>query len=800
MVSDYRLSGRLFALFHRGKNLNGLPLWRLHDQRQLEPGLYVERVLIDGATAAVQIHNFNQGGGRFVRMYGLTPLGTLGPLGDIRWPAAAPGSGTPNLQALEDGVVVAANDDRIVVATRALDGWTVTEDINTDVFAPDTPGLKVCGLRNGTMLVAFDKTIDFQPALGIRTLRRDVAGRWTIVDALPDSSGIIYDLELLASDAMLVPEDQFQSEFAVWTFSPSGWVRSGLVPAPWDALRFGGVRSDQFLVSVQSFSSTVGDAFARFAKTASGFEKVRADSIGDVPEALLNAAVDHQTVAFFTPNADGSIAFTAYDYNDPIATDQLPEFIPEEQTGIPGLTFITYAAPAPSPARYSWRFRGQPITGPALPPPLGHVAATPSFGPTSLSLSLQTSGTAIDASDITLAVLDDCGVSTIELPCARPEFEPNDFLSAPVLDIAPGQSVVGISYGSTADGSFFSRDYLGLRAAPPSASAFLPGAPMITRHRFSVRAMQPNLTGLPQFSVDLRGHPVSGGVVNTSVATPLQLDSETDPIVRTVQWYALGSEPTRMDVRVAARPESAQGQYLGTLRSEPVIPATISGLLTSGPVTFTTNFNDQFTDTELWLFDANLRPIPGAGNDDTPIEPGLAFAGATLSTVLEPGRYYLALSLYDLTTELPTPLTDGSPGGSVTANPGVVVSSSTLTQTDVTLRIDHQGVPVVNAPGQTTAPPHINIPARIIGPYDVQWIALDVGEFPRCGSSDVASPGQRAWPDAQLTADDIIVFVGWFFADDVRADVASPGQAPGADGQFTADDIILFVNRFFAGC
>jgi hypothetical protein len=66
--------------------------------------------------------------------------------------------------------------------------------------------------------------------------------------------------------------------------------------------------------------------------------------------------------------------------------------------------------------------------------------------------------------------------------------------------------------------------------------------------------------------------------------------------------------------------------------------------------------------------------------------------------------------------------------------------------------------------------------------------------------ADVAGPGQTIGGDGQLTADDIIVYLNWFFAADGRADVAGPGQSVGADGQFTADDIIVFLNGFFAGC
>jgi hypothetical protein len=69
-----------------------------------------------------------------------------------------------------------------------------------------------------------------------------------------------------------------------------------------------------------------------------------------------------------------------------------------------------------------------------------------------------------------------------------------------------------------------------------------------------------------------------------------------------------------------------------------------------------------------------------------------------------------------------------------------------------------------------------------------------------CSPADIAAVGQTVGADGQLTADDIIVYIGWFFAADARADIAGSGQSVGADGQFTADDLILFINRFFAGC
>jgi hypothetical protein len=70
----------------------------------------------------------------------------------------------------------------------------------------------------------------------------------------------------------------------------------------------------------------------------------------------------------------------------------------------------------------------------------------------------------------------------------------------------------------------------------------------------------------------------------------------------------------------------------------------------------------------------------------------------------------------------------------------------------------------------------------------------------KCNISDVAGGNQVQLFDGQATADDIIVFLNWFFANDLRADFAGPNQSPTPDGVLTADDIIRFLNFYFAGC
>jgi hypothetical protein len=75
-----------------------------------------------------------------------------------------------------------------------------------------------------------------------------------------------------------------------------------------------------------------------------------------------------------------------------------------------------------------------------------------------------------------------------------------------------------------------------------------------------------------------------------------------------------------------------------------------------------------------------------------------------------------------------------------------------------------------------------------------------IWEFRQINRSDVAGLNQLFGPDGQLTADDIIVFIGWYFSENPLADVAGPNQSIVPDGQLTADDIIVFLGRYFNGC
>lgn len=71
----------------------------------------------------------------------------------------------------------------------------------------------------------------------------------------------------------------------------------------------------------------------------------------------------------------------------------------------------------------------------------------------------------------------------------------------------------------------------------------------------------------------------------------------------------------------------------------------------------------------------------------------------------------------------------------------------------------------------------------------------------RCNAADVAGVGGTAGPDLQLTADDIIVYLGAFFAGELSvADLAGLGGSAGADGTLTPDDMVFFLAAFFSPC
>jgi hypothetical protein len=95
---------------------------------------------------------------------------------------------------------------------------------------------------------------------------------------------------------------------------------------------------------------------------------------------------------------------------------------------------------------------------------------------------------------------------------------------------------------------------------------------------------------------------------------------------------------------------------------------------------------------------------------------------------------------------------------------------------------------------------------QIVHEQWVKWgrstpVEMDMANLPTSTCrADFGGQGQTLGADGLLGADDIIVFINLFFANDPLADLASPGQVPQSDNKWTADDIIVYINYFFQGC
>jgi hypothetical protein len=71
----------------------------------------------------------------------------------------------------------------------------------------------------------------------------------------------------------------------------------------------------------------------------------------------------------------------------------------------------------------------------------------------------------------------------------------------------------------------------------------------------------------------------------------------------------------------------------------------------------------------------------------------------------------------------------------------------------------------------------------------------------RCNEADVAGLGGTVGPDNQISADDLIVFLAAYFAENIAiADIAGLGGTPGGDGQLSVDDLVFFLSKFFTPC
>lgn len=222
----------------------------------------------------------------------------------------------------------------------------------------------------------------------------------------------------------------------------------------------------------------------------------------------------------------------------------------------------------------------------------------------------------------------------------------------------------------------------------------------------------------------IRGLTQTAGVPNAGTDTALQSSSAGTATPRMNQWYGFGKEE-QLYYRVTGT-ASTTADYTATL-TRTAVTAVNLGVFNPGAITITTMNQGHSSDTDMWVYDGNLNPIAGFGNDDESLAGG--GTGTTTQSLLTrtyaAGTYYLALSNFNLSNNQGSPVDDRYRSGSVADFSNVVLNSSTTTNVNLGFAINGTQFTATKA-----------------GAYDVYWGTFQV--VPEPGSMIALGAGLAA--------------------------------------------------------
>ena len=244
-----------------------------------------------------------------------------------------------------------------------------------------------------------------------------------------------------------------------------------------------------------------------------------------------------------------------------------------------------------------------------------------------------------------------------------------------IAAMASGETLTGSSTGTstTAAGGLTSVDYWRIQTV---------AAPLgIYRHVLTLNntAFVSGIrTGVNQNGAaadTLAGAPWDG-VVGTAgtTETAVQTSSGTPEINA---WYGFGKSETTV-LRITGT-TSTTAPYVLTLATTPVTPTDL-GTFAQGQISISPLVSGTTTDTDFWVYDGTFTPILGSGNDDEDVLGGSPGTGSSLAGYLArtyaPGRYYLAMSNWNLATNRASPSDDGYRTGTMLDVADVALNSS----------------------------------------------------------------------------------------------------------------------------
>jgi hypothetical protein len=280
-----------------------------------------------------------------------------------------------------------------------------------------------------------------------------------------------------------------------------------------------------------------------------------------------------------------------------------------------------------------------------------------------------------------------------------PEVEPNGqkFEATPVAGMVAGDTITGSSTGSST---------MAGNALLNTADTFrvqTAAAPLaIYRHTLAVTTSGPSgytgrLLGLMQ---------LNGVILPTE--TTFQFSSN-GPALNESTWYGFGKQE-QMYYRVIGTAATTSA-YTATLTTSTIAPLAIGGTFAPGPVTVTTVGQGHNSDTEIYVYDSTLTPVPLGHND------GLSGFGtvSSVTLTLAPGTYYAAVSSYNTANDQsdlnPTEVNDDE---TVLDFPDVIANNLGLTPYNVSFAVTD---------GTTTA----HVPVLQSQAFEIVWATFIVG-------------------------------------------------------------------------
>lgn len=277
------------------------------------------------------------------------------------------------------------------------------------------------------------------------------------------------------------------------------------------------------------------------------------------------------------------------------------------------------------------------------------------------------------------------------------EVEPNDtkFTANNAGVISPGPVLTGTTTGSsTTTAGIGSADNFLVTVAGASLGIY--------RHRLVITT-----NGAVGHAGSIRGLTQTAGVPNANTDSLAQGSSTLTTPARFNQWYGFGKRE-QFYYRVTGA-TATTAPYLVTMESQAVTPTNL-GVFQPGSIMMTTVGQGHTSDTDFWVYDAALNAIPGYGNDD---EFGTTSLSGRLTRTYAPGRYYIALTNFNLSNDQGSPGDDDFRTGTVLDFPNMVVNSSTTVNVNMAMAITHGGGTV-------------NWANTKAGAYDINWATFEV--------------------------------------------------------------------------